>query len=162
MFAVLEGGWRPKMGWRMFCRNKWSRRHFGIVLALCSSWTRNERYQSPEARFLFLLSLLRQQRRPSLCLPASFSPRCNQEYECPSHPPCARGSATSLFICQPAPQFYFPLARPISGAFPMQCPMLATRCSRVCSLLAQELGWRTLRLHHSSRELLVCHSVVHQ
>lgn len=130
MFAVLEGGRRPKMGWRMFCRNKWSRRHFGIVLALCSSWTRNERYQSPEARFLFLLFLLCQQRRPSLCLPASFSPRCNQEYECPSHPPCARGSATSLLICQPAPQFYFPLGRPISGAFPMQCPMLATRCSQ--------------------------------
>lgn len=55
-----------------------------FVLAFCSSWTRNERYQSPEASFLFLLSLLHQWRRPRLWLPAFFSPRCNQAYEGPS------------------------------------------------------------------------------
>lgn len=99
------------MGWRMFCRNKWSRRHFGIVLALCSSWTRNERYQSPEARFLFLLSLLRQQRRPSLCLPASFSPRCNQEYECPSPSSLCPGFSYFIIYLPACPAILFSLGK---------------------------------------------------
>lgn len=104
--------------------------------------------------------------KPDFCFffPCSASrggPACVCQH--PSHPDAIKNMSVQAILLVPGVQLFHYLfdSLPQNFIFPWEDPSLVHfPCSAQCwppgahSLLAQELGRRTLRLHHSSRELL--------